>query len=398
MLRNWEFQLPTRVQFQPGGLRNLGELAREFGRSALLVGYADSTGMEQTYAKATQVLADAGVKVTEFREVPPDPDAELAAEGARRLMKADAEVVIGLGGGSVIDAAKGIAALARMGGGLWDYTGANPESSPITDSVPLIAVPTTAGTGTEVSAVAVFTHHGVSTVADMPLKASVAGPAVRPEVALLDPDLAVGSPASLTAACGADALGHAIETCMSRRANPVSSTLAGKAVGLIVKNLASAVENPDDPQPRQPLALAAMLAGAAFSTSGVVVPHAIAQALGGLLHVPHGLGVAIATPLNLRFNADHCTQQYCELADYCGITADSPARKAAAFVDRIVELLREVGLPDRVEVPPDAPDDLLDKLVQNAFESTPVPIKLSPRKIDEASLREMFQELLSDSR
>jgi len=388
------FQLPTRVEFGRGGARKLGEIAGEFGRSAFLVGYRDRTGLEETYARAARALGDAGLTVTEFFDVPPDPEADLAQEGARRLNDAGADVVIGLGGGSVIDAAKGIAALARMGGNLWDYTGANPNSRPITDAVPLVAVPTTAGTGTEVSGVAVFTHHGVASVADMALKASVSGPAVRPRVALVDPDLAVGSPPGLTAACGADALGHAIEACMSRSANPISSLLAGRAVGLIVRNLRSAVENPDDPGPREPLALGATLAGAAFSVAGVVVPHAIAQALGGLLHVPHGLGVAVGTAVNLRFNAECCVEQYGELADCCGITAGSADEKAARFVECIVELLGSVGLPDRVEVPADAPDDLVDRLVRNARESTPVPIKLNPRKIDDAALADLFRAVL----
>jgi len=395
MVRNWEFQLPTRIRFGRGGLRKLGDVAGELGSSAFLVGYRDRSGLEDVYARAAKSLGEAGMAVAEFFEVPPDPEAELGLEGARRLNEAGADVVIGLGGGSVIDAAKGIAALARMGGSLWDYTSANPDSRPITKAVPLVAVPTTAGTGTEVSAVAVFTHQGVASIPDMPLKASVSGPAVRPQVALVDPDLTVGSPPGLTAACGADALGHAIEACSSRRANPVSSLLAGRAVGLIVGNLRRAVENPADPEPREPLALAATLAGAAFSVAGVVVPHAISQALGGLLHVPHGLGVAIGTPLSLRFNAACCVDQYAELAGFCAIAADSPERQAAAFVDCIVELLRSIGIPERVDVPPDAPDDLIDRLVRNARESTPVPIALNPRKIDDAALEGMFREVLS---
>ena len=394
MLQNWEFQLPTRVRFGRGGLRKLGDVAGELGTSAFLVGYRDQSGLEDVYARAAKSLRDAGMAVAEFYEVPPDPEAELGLKGAQRLTEAAADVVVGLGGGSVIDAAKGIAALARMGGSLWDYTGANPECRPITEAVPLVAVPTTAGTGTEVSAVAVFTHHGVSSIADMPLKASVSGPAVRPKVALVDPDLTVGSPPGLTAACGADALGHAIEACLSRRANPVSSLLAGRAVGLIVRNLRRAVENPDDPEPREPLALAATLAGAAFSVAGVVVPHAISQALGGLLHVPHGLGVAIATPLSLRFNAACCVDEYAELAGFCGITADSSERQASEFVDCILQLLRSIGIPEHVDVPRDAPDDLLDRLVRNARESTPVPITLNPRKIDDAELAQMFREVL----
>ena len=181
---------------------------------------------------------------------------------------------------------------------------------------------------------------------------------------------------------------------MSRRANPMSSLLAGRAVGLIVANLARAVEDPDDPGPREPLSLAATLAGAAFSAAGVTMTHAIAQALGGLLHVPHGVGVAIGTPVNLRYNARECTQVYARLAHLCSIGGDSAEARAAAFVDRVIELLQSVGLPDRVKVPPDAPGDLAARLARNAIESTPVPLRLNPRKIDETKLVEIFEGLL----
>ncbi len=394
MLRTWEFDLPTRIRFGRGGFKELGRMAKEYGISAMLVGYRDHGPLEEMYRRAAAHLVDAGLTVTEFFEVPPDPDAELGAEGAERAAEAKVDVVVGLGGGSAIDAAKGIAALVKMGGRLWDYTGANQQSRPITESLPLVAVPTTAGTGTEATAVAVFTHHGVGAMPEYPLKASVSGPAVRPKVALVDPELMVGSPRRLTAACGADALGHAIEACMSRRANPVSSALAVRAVSLIVQNLQQAVEFPDDPEPREPLALASTLAGAAFSVAGVTMTHSIAQALGGLLHIPHGEAVAIATPLNLRYNAQRCVDVYCELAHGCGIVAASPQQQATRFVARIVELLRAVGLPDKVKAPQDAPEDLAEKLAHNAIDGTPVPIKLNPRKIDLATLKGLLDEII----
>jgi alcohol dehydrogenase len=229
---------------------------------------------------------------------------------------------------------------------------------------------------------------------EVALKASISGPAVAPKAAVVDPALAVGSPPPLTAACGADALGHAIESCMSRRANPISSALAGRAVALIVENLPGAVENPDDAAPREPLALAATLAGAAFSAAGVTMTHAIAQALGGVLHVPHGAGVAIGTPSNLRYNLDHCIEEYAELARWCRLPGDQPRELAERFVDCICDLLERIGLPAWVEPPTDAPPDLADRLARNAVLSTPVPLKLNPRPIDEAGLKEVFQELL----
>ncbi|NQU25535.1 MAG: iron-containing alcohol dehydrogenase [Candidatus Nealsonbacteria bacterium] len=394
MQKRWQFHVPTQVRFGRGGLKRLGETAKEFGTSAMLVGYRDQTGLEKTYDRATRSLADAGVAVTEFLEIPPDPEAELAVEGARRASEAGVDVVVGLGGGSPIDAAKGIAALVKMGGNLWDYAGANEQFRPITDSLPLVAVPTTSGTGTEVTAVAVFNHSGVGSTAEYPLKASIAGPAVLPNVALVDPELTVGSPPGLTAACGADALGHALEACMSRQANPLSTALAGRAISLIVKHLPATVENPDDPDLRESLALASTLAGVAFANSSVTTPHTMAHALGALLHVPHGQAVAIATPLNLRFNAEVCRDVYCHIAHYCGIIDKDPEQQAARFIDRITELLREVGLPDRVEVPAGAPADLASRLAANAMESTLKPLLWNPREVTKDQLTRLFEEIL----
>lgn len=394
MSPTWEFQLTTRVHFGPGGLRNLGELAAPLGTTALLVGYRDQDGMERHYDRAVRALTMAGVHVAPFFQVLPEPDARMPVEGGHAARHAGAEVIVGLGGGSALDVAKAIAVTAKMEHGLTEYLVGGKQLSPTCPALPSIAVPTTAGTGAEVSEVAVFVHPGVGTVAGMPLKCSLFGPAISPRIALIDPELTVGSPADLTAACGADALGHAIEACLSRRANPVSTMYAHRAIALIVDNLLVAVEHPDDPGPREPLSLAAMLAGAAFSAAGVVATHAMAQALGSLLHVPHGLAVAIATPLVLRHNAESCVEQCAGLADACGITGGSARQRAERFVQRIVDLLHAVGLPDHVDIPPNAPPDLLDQLVQNAFASTRVSLTLNPCQVNQQRLRAMFEDVL----
>jgi alcohol dehydrogenase class IV len=420
MPRNFQFQLPTRIEFGRGGRRKLGTLAREFGRSALLVGYRDRTGLEEAYRRAEGALRSEGMAVSTFFEVTPEPTAESIVAGASAAGEAAADVIVALGGGSVIDAAKGIAVLARLGGSVWDYASVNPQSRPITAALPVVAVPTTAGTGSEVTAVAVFTHQtDVGRIANpsgneagLPdglairptgkpvpilspcLKVSFLGPALYPKVALIDPDLALGSPPQITAACGADALGHAIEACLSRRANPFSTALAGQAAALIVGNLARAVKEPAAPAPREALALAAAMAGAALNEAGVVVNHAIAHALGALLGVPHGLAVAIGTPPQLRFNAEVAVAPLAELAGCCGLSGDTEADRAQRFVETVVSLLRAIGLPDRVEIPPDAPGDLIDRLARNAMESSSSSITCNPRKVDEPALKDLFRELI----
>ena len=393
MPRFWDFSLPTQIQFGRGGLRRIGQFATNLGSSALLVGYEDRTGLEDAYAKAEKLIEKAGVKTTSFYAVPPDPAAELVEEGTELARRAGADLVIGLGGGSVIDAAKGIAALVRLGGKLWDHTGANSQSKPILDTLPVIAVPTTAGTGSEVSNVAVFTYERGGSVEGVPIKDAIFGPALCPKLALVDPDLTAGCPPALSAACGTDALGHAIESCLSRRATPIASALACRAVQLLVDNLPVAVGNSADSEAREPVALAATMAGAAFSAAGVVVPHAVAQALGGVLHVPHGLSVALATRAGLAFNRSACTVQYAELARACRLGGDDEEALADRFVETVNDLLDRCNLPRTLSAPADAPDDLLEKLVRNAYDCAPVPITLNPRKVSEEDLGELFRGL-----
>lgn len=394
MPRFWDFLLPTHVQFGRGALRRLGQFSAGLGTSALLVGYEDQTGLEDAYAKAETLLAKAGVKTTAFYRISPDPGAELVEQGAQCARQCDADLVIGLGGGSVMDAAKGIAALVHLGGRLWDHTSANPASKPITESLPVVAVPTTAGTGSEVSNVAVFTHKGTGPSDSVAIKDAIVGPALCPKLALVDPDLAIGSPPGLTAACGADALGHAIEACLSRRATPIASALAGQAVRLIVDHLPQAVAEPEKVDHREPLAVAATMAGAAFSSAGVVAPHALAQALGAVLHVPHGNSVALATRAGLQFNRSTCAGQYAELARGCRVAGDDEEQLADLFVSRIQELFDRCGLPATMAIPADAPDHLIDKLVQNALESSRVPITQNPRKASQDDLAALFASIL----
>jgi alcohol dehydrogenase class IV len=394
MLRAWDFQLPTQIQFGRGGLRKLGEFCLPLGRTALLVGYQHHCGLDDAYLRAAKSLAKAGVRVEPFFQIPPEPGIEVAQLGAELARGSGVEVIVGLGGGSVIDAAKAIALLARRGAsldGLFD--GENP-SPPIDDALPLVAVPTTAGTGSEASDIAVFQQPGTDREDDVPRKSSIWAATLRPKLALVDPDLALGTPAPITAACAADALGHALEARLSRRCNPVAAALAARAVALIVENLPLALETPDAPSPREALALAATLSGVAFTSAGVTVGHALAQALGAVLHLPHGVTVAVATPIALRYNAGDCAEALSDLARQCPLTTDPAENRPARWIERIAQLLRNAGLPDRVAMPTPMRDNLVERLVRSAQGSARVPILLNPRKTDEAALAGLFRQAL----
>ncbi len=393
MPRFWDFSLPTHIQFGRGGLRRLGQFAADLGTSVLLVGYEDQAGLDDVYAKAQKLLDKSGLKTRPLYTISPDPTAELVEDGAEAARRHGIDLVVGLGGGSVIDAAKGIAALARLEGSLWDHAIASPGAKPIQESLPVIAVPTTAGTGSEVTNLAVFTRQKDLSGEVIPIKDALIGPALSPKLALVDPDLTVGCPPALTAACGADALAHAVESCLSRRATPIASALAGQAVRWIVENLPRAVAEPENGDCREPLAMAATMAGAAFSAAGVVVPHAIAQALGAVLHLPHGLSVALATRAGLAFNRSACALEYGELARHCRLAGDSNELLADRFVAAIGDVFDRCGLPQTIAIPPGAPDNLMDRLTASALDSSRIPITQNPRKVAEEDLAALFAQV-----
>ncbi len=398
MATRWDFWLPTRVLFGRGGLRRLGPTAKPWGKKALLVGYAERGPLEAMYQKAIAWLTGVGVAVVEYFAVEPEPSAETVEDAAQLARDTQVDVVIGLGGGSVIDAAKAVALLVAQGGRLEDYTDNNPQARPIEAALPVVAVPTTAGTGSEITSIAVVGLSASDSFASEPCKASLVADVLRPAVALVDPDLTLHCPARLTAACGVDALGHAVEACMSRRANPMTTTLATRAVQLLVDFLPRAVEDMGDADARESVALAATLAGAAFNEAGVTLGHAVAQALGALLHIAHGEAVALGLPLVLHYNAEVCTDVFSDLAVACGISGDTAESRAAAFVEHLLGLLRTLGLPQRLEWPsedggrPMTSQQWAARVAENAHRTTPVPLKLNPRKIDEATLRELIEK------
>jgi alcohol dehydrogenase class IV len=376
-----------------GALRRLGDAARDSG-PALLVSYRDAGALGETLPRAAQFLAKAGVPTVPFFEVERDPAGTLVEDGVQAAKAAGVGQVIAIGGGSAIDVAKGIAALMRMPGSLWDFTDANSSSRPVTEALPVIAVPTTAGTGSEVTSVAVFEYRGVGSQPDVPLKASLYGPALTPRVAIVDPDLTLDAPKSLTVESAADALAHAIEASVCRLANPWTSLLAAEAVARIVESLPRAVENPADPESRESLALAATWAGAAFNQSGVTIGHAMAHALGAVAKIPHAAAVALCMPASLRFNLQASIEPCSRLASKCRVERDTPETMAAGFVECIGRLLQSVGLPAQIAVPAADRSSWLDRLAAIAMECMPSAVALNPRKVGRADLIAMFEEIL----
>ena len=293
------YHMPTEILFGPG-----------------VSGRVDAVVRDKRRAKRPFLVTDKGIVgagLTErvcalfpglpvFDEVEPNPRQTTVDRGGELARKAGADLVIGLGGGSALDAAKAVALLAANPGRIEDYEGRERYAAA---PLPVVAVPTTCGTGSEVTWVAVITHTGRR------FKMSIKGPAMFPAAALVDPDLLVSLPAPLVASTGLDALTHALEALTARPATPFTDILAIEAVRLIFRFLPAAHRDiRGDAQAREGLMMGSLLAGLAFGNSDVGAVHCLAESIGSLYDTPHGLANAVFLPLVMEFNLPAASGKY----------------------------------------------------------------------------------------
>lgn len=391
-LSSFDFMLRTTIVFGQGRLSDLGGIAKQFGGSVMLVLYEECTGLEEYVAAAEQSLTEAGIEITRFDRIEPDPKAATVEEGARLARHEGIEVVVGMGGGSVLDAAKGISLLARNPGGVWNYVMCNPDRQGVAEALPKILIPTTSGTGSEVSRGAVFTvpsprAHGHS------LKGTIVSPWNAPEVALIDPRLMLGMPAPLTAVCGADALGHCIECAISRARTPIGRLFSIEGARLASRYLRAAVHRGSDPDARSGMALAAMYGGLGLAYSGAIGTHSLAHAMGALLHAPHGLCVALIEPHMLAHNLNECIADYAALAPLFGVERRGRDDEAVArsFISAITDLIRSIGIPERIKVKPEQTTaEFAQALAQNAKHSTPKSVEFTPAPLSVEDMKLIY--------
>ena len=288
-------------------------------------------------------LEDAGLDVSVFSEITPDPGEALILQGIDKARSANADVVLTIGGGSAIDAAKMIAALAPKNGiGLNQISRCKGMLKIWQKGLPLYVVPTTAGTGSEATMAAVISKHDGQ-------KYPVVSPAISADAAAIDGKLMTGLPAPLTAATGMDALTHAIEAFTSKNASKETDSYAIAATKLIFENLEACVEQGDNVGARQKMALASTYAGLAFNKAGVGYVHAIAHQLGAFYHIPHGLANAMVLPTIVELNLAASEQRLALLAKAIGLQATNDTQLAQDFLDAVVNLCAKLGIPSKVE-------------------------------------------------
>ena len=382
-MKAFTFNTAPGIQFGAGSLATIGDLVRrKIGDRVLLI---TDPGMAATgiVDRALGHLAAAGVSVVVFCEVEADPPARVILSALERARADEVQGVVGLGGGSSLDTSKLVALLAAGGEQLKDIYGVGKAKGP---RLPLILIPTTAGTGSEVTPISIVTT-GTNE------KMGVVSPVILPDVALLDPELTLGLPAHITAATGIDAMVHAIEAYASASPNnnPISRNLATQALTLMGASLERAVHHGDDIEARSNMLLGSLLAGQAFANSPVAAVHALAYPIGGHFHVPHGLSNALVLPHVLRFNTKVAPQPYAELAPlaFPDLGELEGQARAEAFCDALAGLSRRCGLQQTLREM-NIPQDVLPMLARDAMNQTRLLVN-NPREVSEADALAIYR-------
>lgn len=376
------FQIKTRMVFGRGGISGLGGLARESGAEKFLLVADPALESHGIIEKALAALNEIGMSGEVFRGVEPEPYLDNAEEAAALGRAVEANLVVGLGGGSAMDTAKAAAILLTNDGKAEEYIGLDKVEFP---GAATIMVPTTAGTGAEVTFTAVFTNRQTKA------KGGINSPYLFPDIALLDPELTLPLPPGVTAATGMDALTHAIESVTSRSSTIFTEALAFAAVRLIADNLRQAVFHGDDIEARENMLMGSLLAGLALADAGVGAAHALAYPLGGNYRIPHGLANAILIPHVMEFNAPAAEKQFAAIARAMGEPVDGlPARRAAdAAVDAVRMLCYDIGIPSSLSQI-GVPAEDIPMLVEGALKVTR-PVENNPRKLETEDAQNIYE-------
>ena len=335
---NMNFASPRLLLVSAGAVRQIASVLAKFGLSRPLI-VTDPFMVSSGHVRnCLDPLIEAGLAVSVFSDTVPDPTDTVIEAGVVELKKGDFDCLIGFGGGSPIDTAKAMSILAAGGGKMRDYKA---PFAADTGALPIIAIPTTAGTGSE------CTRFTVITDTEHDEKMLIAGLGALPLAALVDYELTYSVPPRTTADTGVDSLTHALEAYVSKRANPISDALALSAMALIGANIRTAYAEPRNAVAREAMMLGATEAGLAFSNSSVALVHGMSRPIGAHFHVPHGLSNAMLLPAITRFSVPGAEKRYAEASRRIGFAAltDSDGAAAAKLVTGLEALNKELSVP-----------------------------------------------------
>lgn len=332
------FDAPSIILTGKGSRKQLASLAKEIGATRVLLVTDKGVVALGIADEITSILAEAGCQVHLFDDVQPDPTDLNVAEGYRALEQHDADLVVAVGGGSPIDTAKVIAVRQANAGQLSEYMGLHKIPNP---GVPLVAIPTTAGTGSECTKVAVITD------TERDIKMMMLSAPLLPRAAIVDYELSLSMPKGLTAAVGVDTLTHGIEAYVSKKRNAMTDPLALSCIKLVGEHVLAAWSNGEDRKARAGMMLAACQGGLAFSNSSVCLVHGMSRPIGAVFHLPHGLSNAILLPTVTAFSWESAPDRYADVARALGCASQTTSDQDAclALLKYLQELNEFLELP-----------------------------------------------------
>jgi len=350
-MKNFNYFQPTETIYGSGRVNELGDIAKRFGKKCLLVTTPTIPALEPMYERVKKILTDAGLKVAHFDQVQPNPTTDNMTAGAEMAVSHGAELIIGLGGGSSMDAAKAIAVEATHEGTSWDYLFYR-DTQPTEKTLPIISISTTSGTGSQVTQVAVITNTAKRD------KSAIYHPNVYPRVCIVDPELMITVPEHITASTGFDVFCHSFESMLNPGASVYIDTLAEKAISLVAETLPGLLKNLDDLAAREKMAVADTFAGLCIANAGVTLPHGVGMAISGMYpHVMHGESLSIIYPAFSKFTFAHAIPQFATIGrifnpDLKGVSDEVAAERSCEEIDTFIKdigmwmSLKNVSMPE----------------------------------------------------
>lgn len=382
-MKDFSFKIPQNIEFGMGSLGKLPAILKENQSDHVML--VSDRGLEKIgVVKKIQDIIEAGaIKCTAYLDVIPNPTVDIVNEAAAVYRESGATSIVALGGGSSMDVAKSVGVLVNYGGSITDYEGLQKVPGPI---VPMIAIPTTAGTGSEVTASAVITDESRN------YKLSVISYEILPKYAVLDPELIMTAPASIAASCGVDALIHAMEAYVSTMATPFSDAMAEKAMELIGGNIRRFVANRKDEEAACAMMAGCNFAGIAFAWAKLGDVHAMSHPVSAYFHVAHGVANAVLLPVVVEYNALADHGRYEKIYHYiCGKKELVTDFRPEMLSDEVRKLNRELGIPGTLsEV--GVTEDKIPQMAEDAMKSAN--ILANPRQTNLRDIIELYKKAL----
>lgn len=378
-----------KVEFGTGKLNNLGEYIKDLGSRAIVTidPYLESKGFGE---RIVSQLRDANIRSIKYTDIQPNPNCTKVDEAARLAREEYCEMVVAIGGGSALDFGKGVAVIAKNTGKCWEYTERSDHDvkRPV-QTLPVIAIPTTAGTGSEATPFAVFNNTEIKE------KSTIVNDKIFPAIALVDPELMYSMPPRLTASTGFDAFAHALEAYISLKSMPFSKMVAREAMKLIVRYLPEAVANGDNKTARENIAWASTLAGAAIAHIGVTLPHSLGQPVGGLCGAPHGESIAACIVNILEISYISNLEVFAEVAEILdpSISNISVKRRAEKCPELVNQLLQDINLNVKFSDYGMTEKDI-DKVTKIALTGYYFDINCHPKKVTEDEIRQIYKKCI----